>query len=111
MVFNRVDEDWRYPQELLKQEGEPIEEQIAEQPRKTKSRVCRERRKRNKNKTVQMNVVQFQKMIGDAKIPTKATEGSAGYDLTIIEDIEILPGEITMTDINIIVKIPEGYYG
>ena len=50
-------------------------------------------------------------MIGDAKIPTKATEGSAGYDLTITEDIEILSGEITMMDINIIVRIPEGYYG
>src|SRR5213080_157564 len=112
MVFNHVDEDWRYPQELLKQEGEePIEEQTAEQPQKMKSRVRRERRKRNKNKTVQMNVVQFQKMIEDVKIPTKATEGSAGYDLTITEDIEILPGEITTTDINIIVKIPEGYYG
>ena len=58
-----------------------------------------------------MNVVQFQKVIGEAKIPTKAIEGSAGYDLTITEDIEILPGEITTTDISIIVKIPEGYYG
>ena len=50
-------------------------------------------------------------MIGDAKIPTKATKGSAGYDLIIMEDIEILPGETTTTDINIIVKILEGYYG
>src|SRR5437588_4949776 len=59
---------------------------------------------------MQINIVQFQKMIGDAKISTKATKGSAGYDLTITEDIEILPEEITMTDINIIIKIPEGYY-
>src|SRR5437588_3659708 len=58
-----------------------------------------------------MNIVQFQKVIREAKIPTKATKGSAGYDLTITEDIEILPGEITTMDISIIVKIPEGYYG
>ena len=75
-----------------------------------KSRVRHERRKQNKNKTVQMNVVQFQKVIGDAKIPTKATEGSAEYDLIITEDIEILLGEITTMDISIIIKIPKGYY-
>ena len=58
-----------------------------------------------------MNIVQFQKVIEEVKILTKATEGSVGYDLTITEDIEILLEEITTMDISIIVKIPEGYYG
>ena len=48
-----------------------------------------------------------------AKLPFRATEGSAGADLhaCIEDDIEIEPGKIKMIPIGVAVEIPLGYCG
>lgn len=47
----------------------------------------------------------------DAKLPTKAYEGDAGYDLYSLEDSKILPGEISKISTGICIRIPEGHSG
>ena len=48
-----------------------------------------------------------------AKLPTRGTSGSAGYDLyaDIEEDIEIQPHTTVKISTGIAVAIPEGYFG
>lgn len=48
-----------------------------------------------------------------AVIPTKATSGSAGYDLYVdsAEPVDIWPGYTHMFSTGIAVQIPEGYVG
>ena len=46
-----------------------------------------------------------------AQIPTRATTGSAGYDLYAVNTEEIFPYEISRIPIGIAVELPEGYYG
>jgi dUTP pyrophosphatase len=47
----------------------------------------------------------------DAKMPTKARDSDAGFDLYSIEDLSILPGQIVKHDIKIAGAIPDGYFG
>ena len=51
------------------------------------------------------------KKTGDVKSPVIATEGSAGIDLFLPEDILIRPYCKVLVDLNIAVAIPEGYVG
>ena len=44
-----------------------------------------------------------------AKMPVRATEGSAGYDLCSVEDLELLPGEYKMVATGLRLEIPEGF--
>lgn len=43
--------------------------------------------------------------------PTQATPGSAGFDLTATERVEIVPHERALVDTGIALEIPEGYAG
>lgn len=45
-----------------------------------------------------------------AKIPTRATKESAGYDLYSIEGGELRPGETKIFSLGIIVRPPKGYH-
>lgn len=46
-----------------------------------------------------------------AKMPTRAHELDAGYDLYSLEDIWIIPGDSWSFDTGVHVDIPEGYVG
>ncbi len=55
----------------------------------------------------------FKKLSGTAKMPTRGSDGAAGYDL--YADLEapktIMPGETVKINTNIAVAIPAGYFG
>lgn len=57
--------------------------------------------------------VNFIKLNGNAKIPTYASEFSAGADLYACEsnDITVLPGETKLIHTGLALEIPEGYAG
>lgn len=58
--------------------------------------------------TFQFSVVFFKKLHPDAVIPTKATAGSAGYDLYAVEDGMIPPGVTQVVPTGLAVEIPQG---
>lgn len=45
----------------------------------------------------------------DAKLPFRATKGSAGFDLFAAEDVPLWNGKPTLVKTDISVEIPEGY--
>lgn len=47
----------------------------------------------------------------DAHLPTRQTEGSAGYDLYSVEAITIAPGEWSCVGTGVALTVPEGTYG
>lgn len=47
----------------------------------------------------------------DAQLPTRATDGSAGYDIFCIERVDIPPGRQAVLPTGIAVAIPHGWYG
>lgn len=47
----------------------------------------------------------------DAVIPSRATPGSAGYDLTSVESHIILPGRRAIVSTGLSIAVPEGTYG
>lgn len=53
--------------------------------------------------------VGIKKVHPDAVIPTYATEGSAGFDLTAVEECAINEGEITLIPTGLCFEIPLGY--
>jgi dUTP pyrophosphatase len=56
--------------------------------------------------------VKFKKLREDATIPTRATDGSAGFDLTAVEDLTPCSKYGTYSyKTGIAVEIPEGYVG
>lgn len=57
-----------------------------------------------------MKTIIYQKTIKDAKVPTKATAKSKGYDLFATENGAILPFESDVVDIGIKCHIPPGSY-
>ena len=59
-------------------------------------------------KQKQMEVVRLK---SNAILPVRATGGSAGYDLTAIEDALIQPGDRKLLPIGISIKFPPGVYG
>ena len=58
-------------------------------------------------------VMRFKRLSFTAKEPTRATDGSVGYDLYADneETIDIYPHETVMLQTNIAFQFPEGYYG
>jgi dUTP pyrophosphatase len=46
----------------------------------------------------------------DAKIPAKAHDSDAGYDLFAVKDTVILPGQVTVVETGIALEIPKGYW-
>ncbi len=59
-----------------------------------------------------MPTLKFQKTNPDAKIPTRATDGSAGYDLYLDEDLVLeAGGKPSLAHFGVAVEIPEGCCG
>ncbi|AIH03904.1 MULTISPECIES: dUTP diphosphatase [Thermodesulfobacterium] len=44
-----------------------------------------------------------------AKLPERSTEGSVGYDIFALEDLEILPGEFKLIRTGLVMKAPYPY--
>lgn len=55
--------------------------------------------------------LQVKRLTSDARLPTKAYEGDAGYDLYCTKDIILKPGQIEKVSTGIAMKIPDGYSG
>lgn len=58
--------------------------------------------------------LKFKKLRPQAKLPTKATDGSAGYDLYLAEDHQAITGELIRpikAEFGVSVEIPEGFVG
>ena len=53
----------------------------------------------------------FKKLVVDAKMPSKACEWDAGYDLYACENSSISPMERKIINLGISVDIPRGFYG
>lgn len=43
-------------------------------------------------------------------LPTKGTNGAAGFDITVQEDVHLAPGETYIFTLGYGVKVPKGYY-
>ena len=56
-------------------------------------------------------MIKVKKLMADAILPTRATEGSAGYDLYSVDDILIVPGMSEVIPTGIAMEIPRGYVG
>ena len=58
-----------------------------------------------------MIFVRVELLTENAKLPTKATSGSAGFDLYSARDLVVYPNDnaLVLTDVSI--KMPEGVYG
>ena len=55
--------------------------------------------------------VAFRRLHGEARTPTRAHAGDAGYDLCSVENLSLLPGGRAVVKTGISVAIPEGYAG
>lgn len=55
--------------------------------------------------------VKFKRISSNAKIPVRAKEGDAGYDLFSCQTMFIDPMDRVLVPIGIALEIPEGYYG
>ena len=55
--------------------------------------------------------IQIKKLSENAKIPTQATKGDAGYDLYAAEPVTLEPMQRALIKTDISVAIPQGYYG
>jgi dUTP pyrophosphatase len=51
------------------------------------------------------------KLHPDARIPTRAYEHAAGWDLYALRDTTLEPGEPTIVEVGLAVEIPEGCFG
>lgn len=56
-------------------------------------------------------LLNFKKLSEYATIPTRGSEGAAGYDLYTTGDGEILPGCVGVFPTDIAMEIPKDYYG
>jgi dUTP pyrophosphatase len=55
--------------------------------------------------------LQFTRLTSDAREPTRAHDGDAGYDLYAVEPAVIAPGERTSVGTGIALAIPDGWAG
>jgi dUTP pyrophosphatase len=53
----------------------------------------------------------FQKLVEHATVPAKAHEGDAGYDLSSVRSMTLVPGKRALVGTGIAVAIPEGHAG
>lgn len=58
-----------------------------------------------------MKELKVKRLTNTAKLPTYATEGSAGLDLFSDDEVELNPGDIKVIGTGISVEIPRGYEG
>lgn len=56
-------------------------------------------------------IIEIKKLDGAAKLPTRANEGDAGYDLYAFFDADLLPLQRWLIGTRISISIPKGYYG
>ncbi|KAG6519393.1 hypothetical protein ZIOFF_022886 [Zingiber officinale] len=61
-------------------------------------------------KEVTFNFLKVKKLIATAKIPERRTEGAAGYNLFIDQDIEIPARDRRLAKTGISIEFPEGHY-
>jgi len=54
--------------------------------------------------------IKIKKFREDARIPTQATHGSAGWDLYSIDTMTLEPGMVKKIPLGIGMEIPDGYY-
>lgn len=55
--------------------------------------------------------IRVKKLDPNAKLPTRGTSKSAGYDLYALEKAEVKPGETVFIHTGLAMEIPEGYFG
>lgn len=55
--------------------------------------------------------VKFIRIHGHADTPSQAYRGDAGYDLSVCEEAELVPGQWTNLHTGVIAAIPDGYWG
>lgn len=55
--------------------------------------------------------LRVQRLTPGARLPTRAHEGDAGYDLYAVEAAELAPGERAAVPTGIAVEIPDGHAG
>ena len=55
--------------------------------------------------------IKIKKLNKEAIIPTKGTTYSAGYDLYLLEEVEIKPHSNVKCPTGLALEIPEGYFG
>ncbi len=48
--------------------------------------------------------VEVYRLVENAKLPQKSTEGSVGYDIFAVEDVEVKPGEFKLIRTGLVVK-------
>ena len=56
-----------------------------------------------------LKMFKFKKLHPEAKAPTKGSEHAAGYDLYIVENVDIKPGCRALIKTGIAIEIPHGY--
>lgn len=56
-----------------------------------------------------MATIQIKRLTENAKIPTRATYGSAGYDIYSSEDVHVSKNAVTKVHTGISVSFPQGY--
>jgi dUTP pyrophosphatase len=55
--------------------------------------------------------VSFRQLRPEARVPTRAYSGDAGYDLAAAEEVVLAPGEWAVVGIGIAIATPDGYAG
>jgi dUTP pyrophosphatase len=55
--------------------------------------------------------VPFRRLRPEARVPTRAYSGDAGYDLAAAEEVVLAPGERAVVGIGIAIATPDGYAG
>ena len=65
----------------------------------------------NFSKTPPNKKLLIKKVHPDAIVPTKLTQGAAGYDLCSYHDIHLDPGCVALADTGIAMQLPIGTYG
>jgi dUTP pyrophosphatase len=45
-----------------------------------------------------------------AQVPRYETSGAAGFDLTCVEDVTVLPARVAMVRTGLVVKVPQGMF-
>lgn len=56
-------------------------------------------------------MIQFKRTDPNAKVPTRATDGSAGFDFYALSRVDIFPGAMVKIPTGVCVAIPEGHAG
>jgi dUTP pyrophosphatase len=57
-----------------------------------------------------MEIIKVKKLHPQAKLPKKATKGSAFFDIYSLQDISIVKGKFIMARTGLAFEIPEGYF-